>query len=951
MRAMTRAFFRLATSRPWVVLVLVAVSAGAVHGAAIGKRSAGPGWNAGAQAGRLPNILFILSDDQRADTIGAWGNPYVRTPSLDRLAAAGASFTHAYIMGSTQAAVCAPSRAMLMTSLRLQKAREDLEGQTTWPERFAAAGYRTFITGKWHNGAASAERAFETGRSVFLGGMADPYRLPVRDFSRGGAEPVTREGGKHDSALFADEAVAFLEAQKGDRPFLCYVAFKAPHDPRVAPAVWHERFRASPPPAPANFLPQHPFDNGEMAIRDELLLPWPRTETAVQRELADYYASIGHLDEQIGRILATLRSSGLEENTLVVFSSDNGLAIGSHGLMGKQNLYEHSVRVPLLLAGPGVPRGLRSDMLCYLQDVFPTLADLAGVATIDGTDGRSLRPLLDDPAAPFRATIFTAYRHVQRAVRDSRFKLIRYPQADRTQLFDLRADPLEREDLAARPDQSATLARMRALLDQSRAAFGDVEPLTVAAPKSGSWSPPQPSQVAAGKDAAAPRQPNILLAIADDWSFPHAGAYGDTTVRTPNFDRIAREGARFTQAFVAAPSCTPSRAALLTGQAVHRLEEGGNLHGFLPKSYPVYPDLLEDAGYVVGYTGKGWGPGRFEPGGRNRNPAGPAFESFDEFMQKREPGRPFCFWFGSQDPHRPYEPGTGAQAGMTPERVRVPRFLPDTADVRQDLLDYYFEVQRFDRDLGHMIEALERSGELDHTIVIVTSDNGMPFPRAKASVYDGGVRVPLAIRWPGVAGAGRQIDALVSLTDLAPTMLEGAGLKPIASMTGRSLLPLLRGQPQPGRDRVFVERERHANVRRGDLSYPIRAIRTRDYLYIRNFRPDRWPAGDPELYVAVGPFGDIDGGPTKSVLLDRRGDPAIAPLFQLATAKRPAEELYDLRRDPEQVENVAGRPQYRDAQRRLRADLDAWLRETGDPRMIADDDRWDRFPYYGQPAK
>jgi arylsulfatase A-like enzyme len=288
---------------------------------------------------------------------------------------------------------------------------------------------------------------------------------------------------------------------------------------------------------------------------------------------------------------------------------------------------------------------------------------------------------------------------------------------------------------------------------------------------------------------------------------------------------------------------------------------------------------------------------------------------------------------------------------MRPEGVRVPRFLPDTEEVRQDLLDYYFEVQRFDRDLGLLLEALERAGELDHTIVVVTSDNGMPFPRAKATVYDGGARVPLAIRWPGIAGAGRQIDALVSLTDLAPTVLEGAGLKPLEAMTGRSLLPLLRGQPQPGRDRVFVERERHANVRRGDLSYPVRAIRTKDYLYIRNFRPDRWPAGDPELYVAVGPFGDIDGGPTKSVLLDRRDDPAIAPLFHLATAKRPAEELYDLKRDPEQVDNVAGRPQYRDAQRRLRAELDAWLRETGDPRMTDDDDRWDRFPYFGQPAK
>ena len=212
-----------------------------------------------------------------------------------------------------------------------------------------------------------------------------------------------------------------------------------------------------------------------------------------------------------------------------------------------------------------------------------------------------------------------------------------------------------------------------------------------------------------------------------------------------------------------------------------------------------------------------------------------------------------------------------------------------------------------------------------------------------------------AFRWRsaglGLLNAATQSEALVSLTDLAPTILESAGLKPLDVMTGRSLLPLFKREPQTGRDRVVIERERHANVRRGDLSYPVRAIRTREYLYIRNFRPDRWPAGDPERYFSVGPFGDIDGGPTKSLLLDRRTDPVIEPFFRLATAKRPAEELYDLKRDPAQVENVAGKAAFRDAQQRLRAELDAWLRETGDPRATVDDDRWDRFPYYGQPAK
>jgi arylsulfatase A-like enzyme len=451
--------------------------------------------------------------------------------------------------------------------------------------------------------------------------------------------------------------------------------------------------------------------------------------------------------------------------------------------------------------------------------------------------------------------------------------------------------------------------------------------------------------------AAQPRPPNIVIAIADDWSYPHASIYGDRTVRTPNFDRIAREGARFTHAFAAAPSCTPSRGALLAGQAVHRLEEGGNLWSTLPKSIDVYPDLLERRGYTVGFTGKGWGPGQFEPGGRARNPAGPQFKSFGDFLRQRAAGAPFCFWFGSSDPHRPYEPGTGAKHGASADRVEVPAFLPDTIDVRNDLLDYYYEVERFDRDLGALVDALARAGELENTILIVTSDNGMPFPRAKANVHDGGSRVPLAIRWPGVAKAGTVVDALVSLTDIAPTVLEGAGTVPSAAMTGRTLTPLLRGGAQAGRDRVFLERERHANVRRGDLGYPARAIRTREYLYVRNFRPDRWPAGDPELYFAVGPFGDIDGGPSKTLILDRRQDPSIATFFDLATARRPAEELYDLAKDPQQIVNVAGRAAYRAVQQRLRADLERWMRETKDPRSIEDDDRWDRFPYYGQPAK
>jgi N-sulfoglucosamine sulfohydrolase len=445
---------------------------------------------------------------------------------------------------------------------------------------------------------------------------------------------------------------------------------------------------------------------------------------------------------------------------------------------------------------------------------------------------------------------------------------------------------------------------------------------------------------------AAEARPNIVIAIADDWSWPHAGAYGDTVVRTPVFDRLAAEGVKFTRAYCVAPSCTPSRGAILTGQAVHRLEEGGNLWSFLPRKFACYPDLLEAAGYHVGLTGKGWGPGTLEGSGRTRNPAGPAFKNFEQFLRTVPEGRPFCYWFGSQDPHRPYEPGAGLRAGMRLQDVVVPPSLPDTPEIRGDILDYDFEVQRFDSAVGEVLKQLEATGRAEDTLVVITSDNGMPFPRAKANVYDSGSHMPLAVRWPAKFPGGRTVDAFVSLADLAPTFLEAAGLKPLPEMTGRSLLGLLAGEDATERDQVFVERERHANVRAGDLSYPVRAVRTRQFLYVRNLRPDRWPAGDPQMWKEVGPFGDVDGSPTKDFILERRNDPKFAPYFRLAFAKRPAEELYDLAKDPGELTNLATRPEYAAARHDLRAALDRWMAETADPRALADDDRWDRYPYF-----
>jgi arylsulfatase A-like enzyme len=423
-----------------------------------------------------PNILFLFSDDQRADTIAALGNGRVRTPNLDRLVQAGTTFTRAYCMGAMQGAVCVPSRAMLMTGRTLFRIQEQLKDQDTWPERFAASGWRTFITGKWHNGDASVTRVFADGRAVFLGGMTDPLTAPVQDFTAHGPLGAKQPPGKHVVERFADEAMTFLKAQDGSRPFLCYVAFNAPHDPRMAPPAYHTAYHADPPSAPRNFLPQHPFDNGELMVRDEQLLPSPRDEMSVRREIGEYYAAIAFMDEQIGRILAALEASGQAGNTLIVFSSDHGLALGSHGLLGKQNLYEHSMRAPLVIAGPGVPAGRRSAVLCHLLDIFPTLGEMAGVAAPTGSEGRSLLPVLRGGPDTARSLIGTAYRRVQRAVTDGRWKLIAYPQVPRVQLFDLQSDPDERQDLAGDPANAQRLAALVTALQGWQRAHGDPLP-------------------------------------------------------------------------------------------------------------------------------------------------------------------------------------------------------------------------------------------------------------------------------------------------------------------------------------------------------------------------------------------------------------------------------------------------------------------------------------------
>lgn len=443
-----------------------------------------------APAARRLNVLFLFSDDQRADTIAAHGNRSIHTPHLDRLAQGGSTFSRAYCMGAMQGAVCVPSRAMLLTGRTLFRVSANLTNETTWPEAFARSGYRTFITGKWHNGEASLRRSFQRGESIFIGGMGWPYELPLQDLA-GGELSNQRLSGEHSVKVFADSAIKFIRAQSVERPWLCYVAFNHPHDPRVAPSPYRAQYDETKIPLPQNFLPQHPFDIGMLTGRDELLERWPRTPAAVRRHLADYYASITHMDAQIGRILAALDATGQRDRTIIVFASDSGLAIGSHGLFGKQNIYEHSMRVPLIFHGPGIPRGQRREALAYLHDVFPTLGTLANVPAPAGSEGLDLSRVISGKLRRMHEEVFLAFTDTQRSLRDDRWKLIRFPQVDVTQLFDLRADPAETRNLATTPGQRRRVQAMRKRLEAAQRAFEDPAPLQVREPKTAAWIPPR----------------------------------------------------------------------------------------------------------------------------------------------------------------------------------------------------------------------------------------------------------------------------------------------------------------------------------------------------------------------------------------------------------------------------------------------------------------------------
>jgi arylsulfatase A-like enzyme len=468
----------------------------------------------------------------------------------------------------------------------------------------------------------------------------------------------------------------------------------------------------------------------------------------------------------------------------------------------------------------------------------------------------------------------------------------------------------------------------------------------------------------------ADERPNILICIADDVSFPHASAYGCSWVKTPAFDRVAREGLLFTRAYTPNAKCSPSRACLLTGRNSWQLEAAANHTCFFPAKFKTYCESLGEHGYFVGFTGKGWSPG--DAGmidGKPRQLTGRSFSerradppakgmsnvdyaaNFGAFLADRPQGKPFCFWFGGFEPHRAYEAGAGQRLGgkKLADIDRVPGFWPDNETVRGDMLDYAFEIEHFDAHLHRMLAALEAAGELDNTLVVVTSDNGMPFPRCKGQSYEFSNHLPLAVMWKrGITKPGRRIDDFVSFIDFAPTFLEVAGVTSLASgmqpIQGRSLMDIFAssqsGQVDPRRDHVLIGKERHDVGRPHDQGYPIRGIVQGHYFYLRNYEPSRWPGGNPETG-----YLETDGSPTKTECLQARTKPGLERFWRESFGKKPAEELFDLRTDPDCLVNLAERPEHAKTKQSLAQRMTAELTEQSDPRMAGQGNVFDEYPY------
>jgi arylsulfatase A-like enzyme len=918
-----------------------------------------------------PNVLFLAIDDLRCE-LGCYGVKEVKSPRIDEFAESAVTFTRAYV----QVAVCNPSRVAVMTGLRPDttkvwdlptRFRETTPDAVTIPQHFREHGYTAVSFGKifhnpwpdnqswdqpheWPKDAGLWSEEAKQKHKEYRQQMKADGKPPakIQRMRAQALEALDIPDSQHIDGGIADQAIsAMRELSQQDKPFFLAAGFVRPHLPFVVPKKYWDMYdRGTIPLADNQYLPKGAPElafgernqGGLYELRD--YYDFADTPSLFEGSLSEdrqralkhgYYASISMIDTHVGRLLDELKSLKLEEETIVVIWSDHGWKLGEHNGWCKQTNYEIDSRTPLMIRVPEMKSaGQKCNSLTEFIDIYPTLSELAGLPLRSELEGQSLKPVLENPQSEHKQAAFSQYIHhydgkhyMGYAMRTDRYRYIEWLNREtfelaERELYDHETDPQENQNIASKTEQK--------LLDQLSNQM---------------WSSlPKPVPPSA-KVSQAKKRPNILVLMGDDWSAPHAGFLGDPVVKTPTFDRLAKQGVVFENAFVSSPSCTPSRMAIVTGQWHWRLDEAQNLGGSLGKNVPVYPDLLKEVGYNIGFARKGASPSKHTY--RGNDPFGPRFKTLEVFLKNRDRDQPFCFWYGAGEPHRPYRAGAGIAAGLDPEKVLIPAGLPNHPTVRSDLCDYYERIQRFDRDSARMLKYLEQMGELDNTLIIVSGDNGLPFPRCKATLYDTGTKVPLVIHWPGKFSGGRRVTDFVNLTDLAPTILEAVGENVPTVMTGRSLIPILKS-PQSGR----IEKDRDFTItgmERHLYSYPARALRTDDYLYIQNYGPNEWPSGESKKKTPNIDFTDgswpnfpgafsynIDPSPTKQLLLEQRDAADIKPFFELACAKRPQEELYDLTKDPGQLTNVADDPEVQKSLNKLRTKLGDELLASGDHR-------------------
>ena len=898
-----------------------------------------------------PNIVLILADDMGWRDAGCFGGKAAPTPHLDELAASGVKMTRFY----AASAVCTPTRASILTGrhpLRfdIRAIFPDDEshlprGTVTLPALLKAHGYGTAHVGKWHLGGLHAAHAKHRAASIpgprehgfdhYLSQIEEepPRRTMGRErrlYREGGTcllrddEPVPEDDPyfrMHLTDIIGAESIRLVEQfHREKKPFFLN--------------IWH-------------LVPHAPYEPGSEPS-------WTNTAArGISDDQHRFRSMMAHMDATIGALLRRLDELGLRENTLVIFTSDNGGAYESDlGPLagGKTDLHEGGIRVPFIARWPGrIPAGAASGSAGHTSDLLPTLCAAAGVpvpaaARVDGVDllghWRDQTAVVRAGPLVWQLDLMPGIQrrhakpepHATEVAMDGTWKLLCRDAAPLA-LFDLDADLAETTNLLdAHPEIAARLARdVRTYLDAPRDSSG-----------------------IARKDPVTAK-PNVLFIIADDASCTF-GAYGCRWAKTPAVDRLAREGIVFDNAYVPTSKCAPCRAAILTGRNPWQLEAAANHWPTFPPDTMAFTEVLAARGRACGGAGKVWGPGVAQTAAGNARTWGLAMQqrgqgkqpgdALREFLASRKPGQPFFYWYGSEHPHRPYGQDAGRAAGKQPADIdRVPACWPDTDVVRRDMLDYATEMEAFDADIRSLLAALEAAGEAENTLVIVTSDHGMPFPRIKGHTFDPAHRVPLVMRWPaGIVRPGRRVEAFVSAIDFAPTILAlesvdgaAAGMRPI---TGTSLADLLADAPKRPRDRVILGRERNdVRCRPGTesgLGYPARAIRRGSLFYVHNFAPDRWPCGDPDLGLA-----DTDAGPTKAAIEAAGADDRF---WQLCFGKRPADELYDLATDPDCVTNLAADPARADDVRRLREELFAELTRQEDPRVLGRGEVFDDYP-------